>query len=71
MYLVVTVSSNLLARDLADNSSDTLHCDLQVHDLELQVKRAYAQLQKQPTVILKQYVYLPFGATFTSPSTVS
>jgi hypothetical protein len=27
---------------------------VKVHDLELQVKRAYAQLQKQPTVILKQ-----------------
>ena len=37
---------------------DLLRClrNPQVHDLELQVKRAYAQLQKQPTVILKQCV---------------
>jgi hypothetical protein len=28
----------------------------QVHDLETQVQRAYAQLHKQPTVLLKQSV---------------
>jgi len=31
---------------------------LQVHDLETQCKRAYAQLHKQPTVLLKQSVFI-------------